>query len=248
MATATKQKKPRSEDLVKAGVAEAADELRALAAADDSKGLRDWVHALAKENSTKPEFLWKHFVLELRKRLGIDYSAIAERARIQADEERARRAADLAEKAGAAPVVRLYTAGLVAEDADGELIAGWAVCGENPAIRAYGTINPERQKSFNPEDENSADYVAAIKAVACAMEAVEYIGVDGALRAEILTSNPHLDVASLVAFGTKAGAAVTIDVIPEEGNPALGIVEEEAGEKPIRELIPADLVVDEAAS
>ena len=33
-------------------------------------------------------------MLELRKRLGIDYSAIAERARIQADEERARRAAD----------------------------------------------------------------------------------------------------------------------------------------------------------
>ena len=248
MATATKQKRPSNEDVVKGGVAEAADELRALAAADDAKGIREWLNDLAKQNKTESKYLWKPFRLELRKRLGIDYQAISDRAWAQYEQERARAAAELASKAAAAPLVRFNTAGLVAENAEGETIAGWAICAEDPAVRAYGTINPERQKSFDPEDENSADYVAAIKAVACAMDAVDYIGVDGALRAEILTSNPHLDVPSLVAFGMKNGVAVTVDVIAEEDNPALAIVEEESGEKSAKELMPADLIVDETAS
>ncbi|GAA1083269.1 hypothetical protein [Tsukamurella spumae] len=248
MATATKQKRPSNEDVVKGGVAQAADELRSLAAADDAKGIREWLDGLAQQNSTQSKYLWKPFKLELRKRLGIDYEAVSNRAWARFEEDRARAAAELATKAAAAPIVRLYTAGLVAENAEGETIAGWAICAEDPSIRAYGTINQERQKSFNPEDEHSADFVAAIKAVACAMDAVDYIGVDGALRAEILTSNPHLDAGSLVAFGTKNGVAVTVDVITEEDNPALAIIEEETGEKPTKELIPAELVVDEGGA
>lgn len=242
----TKTKGPSNEELAKQAVAEGKDELTALAKGGQSKEIFSWIETWAEDNDTEAKFIWKPFRLELRKRLGIDWDAVVALGRAKAAEAVRAQAAKVAEKAAAAPLIRLYTAGLVGENGEGETIAGWAICGEDTARRAYGTIDQEKQKSFNPDDENSADYVAAVKAVACAMGCVEYIGVDDVLRAEIITSNPHLDVDKLVGFGIKKGVAITVDVVPDADNPALAIVEEESGELNWNELIPADLIVDEA--
>ncbi|ADG76911.1 putative protein OS=Tsukamurella paurometabola (strain ATCC 8368 / DSM / CCUG 35730 /CIP 100753 / JCM 10117 / KCTC 9821 / NBRC 16120 / NCIMB 702349/ NCTC 13040) OX=521096 GN=Tpau_0261 PE=4 SV=1 [Tsukamurella paurometabola] len=226
-----------NEKLVRKAIVDNRGELARL---DSTTAIREWFDAWVATVDTEPQFVWKLFLRELNKGVGVNSAELWAK-------EQAEHRAQVAEAARVAPLLRVCTAGFVGETPDGETVASWAICNAqaDQSSRAYGEINPDKQKSYDPEDPNSADMVAAYKAVALLADAVGYLGGEaGVIRAQLVISNPNIDTDRLVSMALKDSVSLTVEHHEEADNPAVEVCETEVGERHWKDLAPRDFVIE----